>query len=101
MILTIDNFDDAGPRDYTGAIDRETPPVIQRRLHAPAELRAQLRIHDPQLPIPGEHSRIRVATTAGAVLFTGYLAEAPEFEYLGWGMAGPVYRLQLVATGDE
>ena len=26
---------------------------------------------------------------------------APEYEYLGWSRQGPVYRYNLIATGDE
>src|SRR3989440_6447089 len=36
----------------------------------------------------------------GEDVFTGYLTQAPAFEYLGWGERGPVYRYNLVAQGD-
>jgi hypothetical protein len=38
---------------------------------------------------------------SGVALFTGYLTEAAEREYLGWDQAGAVYRYAVVATGDE
>src|SRR5438876_434741 len=101
MKLTIDNFDNAGARDYTGAIDRGTPPRIRRLLNAPPELRVRLRIHDPELLVPVDRARIRLTGANDAVLFTGYLTEQPRYEYLGWGAAGPVYRLELIATSDE
>src|SRR5260370_1255077 len=101
MKLTIDNLDNVCPRDYTGAIDREVPPKLRRLLNSPPALQIQLRIHDPQLPVPVERARVRLTAIADAVIFTGYLTEQPGYEYLGWGANGPVYRLSLVATGDE
>jgi len=101
MLLTIDNSDGAGARDYTGALDRESPPLIRRTLNAPATIEMQLRIQDPQLPIPAAGARVRVLTSGGMALFTGYVAGSPSFDYLGWGMSGPIYRLHLAATGDE
>jgi len=50
-------------------------------------------------PVTG--ARIAWRNDAGSALFTGYLAQAAEREYLGWNEAGAVYRYVLTATGDE
>ena len=39
--------------------------------------------------------------TNGSDVFTGYVVAAPEYEYLGWGEQGPVYRYNVVAQSDE
>ena len=39
--------------------------------------------------------------TNGSDVFTGYVVAAPEYEYLGWGEQGPVYRYNLAAQSDE
>jgi hypothetical protein len=37
----------------------------------------------------------------GSYVFTGYLTQAPQCEYLGWGQQAPVYRYLLAAESDE
>jgi hypothetical protein len=34
-------------------------------------------------------------------VFTGYLTQSAQFEYLGWGEQGAVYRYDLIAESDE
>jgi hypothetical protein len=101
MKLTIDNFDGAGPRDYSTALDAGRPPRVHRRLNQPEELRASLIARDTQLVVPARGSRVVLARNDGEKIFTGYVVAPPEYEYLGWGERGPVYRYALLAGGDE
>lgn len=101
MKLTIDNFDNRGPVDYSAWIDAETPPHIRRRLNQPSELSFALVAGQPQFVVPIEGARVLLARSNGSLLFTGYLAAAPEYEYLGWGVCGPAYRYSLLAISDE
>jgi len=101
MLLTLDNFDSAGARDYTSALDADSFVEIERRLNQPSELRATLIADSSQFIVPAAGARVIVARADGSKLFTGYLAEAPAFEYLGWGERGPAYRYRLRALSDE
>src|SRR5689334_12841223 len=101
MKLTIDNLDGLGPRDYTSAIDAANPPHILRRLNKPAELRVGLVADTPDFIVPANGARLTLGRTNGSDVFTGYVAAVPEFEYLGWGERGPVYRYRLLAISDE
>lgn len=101
MKLTIDNFDNRGPVDYSGWIDTETPPRIRRRLNQPSELRFALVAGQPQFIVPVEGARVALARSNGTPLFTGYISAAAEYEYLGWSEYGPAFRYSLVAAGDE
>ena len=101
MKLTIDNFDNRGPVDYTGWIDAETPPHLRRRLNQASELSFALVATQPQFVVPVEGARVVWARFDGTSLFTGYISAAAQYEYLGWGQWGPAYRYSLVASGDE
>src|SRR3954471_11153659 len=101
MQLTIDNLDGFGPRDYTSAISSDAAPKIMRALNKPSSLSATLIADGAQFVVPSEGGRVLLARADGVKLFTGYLTQAPEFEYLGWGERGPVYRYALVAKSDE
>ena len=101
MKLQIDNNDGLGLIDYTAAIDGTTPPQVTRKLNQPAELRISLVADVPNFVVSGTGARIMLGLTDGQYLFTGYLAESPVFEYLGWGQQGPVYRYNLTAQSDE
>jgi len=101
MNLNIDNFDGRGPRDYSPAIDSLQPPRVIRKLNQPFELRFSLVSDDPQFVVPVNGARVTLGRTNGQDVFTGYLVQAPAFEYLGWGERGPTYRYQLVARSDE
>ena len=101
MLLTLDNFDGAGARDYTSALDAESVLEIDRRLNQPSELRAALIAATSQFVVPAAGARAIVSRADGTKLFTGYLTEAPAYEYLGWGERGPAYRYQLRALTDE
>ncbi|MBZ5706610.1 MAG: hypothetical protein LAN63_14770 [Acidobacteriia bacterium] len=101
MNLKIDNFDGHGPHDYSSAIDNLQPPRVIRKLNHPFELRLSLVADDPGFVVPVNGARVTLGRTNGQDVFTGYLAQAPTFEYLGWGERGPIYRYHLVARSDE
>jgi hypothetical protein len=101
MQLTIDNFDGSGPRDYTAALDADRPPRVHRRLNQPEELRASLIARDTELVVPTRGARVILSRNNAGKIFTGYVVAPPEYEYLGWGERGPVYRYALLATSDE
>jgi hypothetical protein len=101
MKLKIDNLDGLGARDYTSAIDSSQMPRIMRRLNRPAELRFSLVADSPDFVVPVSGARVTLGKTNGQDVFTGYLTKPPEYEYLGWGERGPVYRYSFVALSDE
>jgi hypothetical protein len=101
MTLSIDNSDGLGPREYSAAIDMSRPPRVLRRLNKPAELRFSLVANSPDFIVPVAGARVRMGRLNGSDVFTGYLATAPTFEYLGWGENGAVFRYDVSAVGDE
>jgi hypothetical protein len=100
MILTIDNLDGVGVRDYSGFVDGEHLPKIARKYNQPAEMQAWLAGAN-DLPAPMLGARVELRRRDGAALFTGYLSQAPQWELLGAGEAGPISRLLLNAVGEE
>ncbi len=101
MKLTIDNLQGQGPQDYTGALDGTMPPKVERKLNQPAELQFSLLTNSPGFVIPVTGARVTLGKTNGSDVFTGYVTGAPQYEYLGWGEQGPVYRYNVVAQSDE
>ena len=101
MLLTLDNFDGSGPRDYTAALSLDQPPLIKRRLNQPTLCTLDLVSTGAQFVVPVGGARIVVSRADGLALFTGYLSAAPDYEYLGWNERGPVYRYAIAATSDE
>jgi hypothetical protein len=101
MKLTIDNLQGQGPQDYTGALDGTNLPRVERKLNQPAELQFSLVANSPGFVVPVTGARVTLGKTNGSDVFTGYVTEAPQYEYLGWGEQGPVYRYKLVAQSDE
>ena len=100
MILTIDNLDAAGTRDYTSALEPEGLPRIFRRLNQLETMECALVLEAGGLPVPASGARVILERNDGHKLFTGYLSERPQYEYLGWGPNGAVYRYQLRFSGD-
>ena len=102
MKLKIDNLDGAGLRDYSEYVAEAPAPKIRRRLNRPSEFEATLVSSTAGFLVPGNGARVVVERgDTGNKLFTGYLREAPQFEYAGWGEGGPVYRYHLRALSDE
>src|SRR5579872_715150 len=101
MTLTIDNFDGFGARDYTAALSLDKPPRIRRRLNQPTSCDLELVASGAQFVVPAAAGRIILSRADGVALFTGYLAAAPAYEYLGWNEQGPLYKYSLAAVSDD
>lgn len=101
MKLTIDNLDGRGAWDYSAYIEGGQKPHLVRRLNKPAELRFSLVASAPDFVVPANGARVMLGRLNGQDLFTGYIVAAPKYEYLGWGLQGPVYRYNVVARSDE
>lgn len=101
MKLQIDNLDGRGPQDYTALIDSSRLPQVARRLNKPSVLKVGLLSNGPNFVVPVSGARVTLGRTNGQDVFSGYLLSAPNYEYLGWGEHGPVYRYNLVAQSDE
>src|SRR5208283_1826579 len=100
MILLIDNNDGLGQQDYTGYVDAEDLPVIARSLNAAATMSAALVSADASFSPPVSGARVVLERSDGFRLFTGYLATAPEQQYLGYGQ-NPAWRYLLHAVDDS
>lgn len=101
MKLTIDNLQGLGAADYTAALDTTVAPQIERKLNRPTGLRLSLMANSAGFVMPVSGARIMLAKGNGDLLFTGYLTQTPQAEYLGWGERGAVYRYDVVAESDE
>jgi hypothetical protein len=102
MRITIDNFlQGTGAVDYTAALDPSVAPRVERTINRPAKFTCTLLGGASGLVAPMAGARIAVTRRDGNVFFSGYLCKAAEFEYLGRGESGPVYRYSLLAESDE
>ena len=101
MKITIDNLQGLGPQDYTEALDGTVVPGIIRKINQPAQFKCSLLGSSPGFAIPVAGARVTVAKADGSFLFTGYLIQAPQFEHLGYGEQGAVYRYEVIAESDE
>ena len=101
MKLQIDNLDGAGLRDYTSAIDAAFAPRVTRKLNQAAELRFALLQVGSNFIVPVRGARVLLGRSNGQDVFTGYIVAEPEYEYLGWGERGVMYRYTYVAHSDE
>jgi len=101
MKLTIDNLDGRGAWDYSAYVEDGQKPRLVRRLNKPAELRYNLVASVPDFVVPANGARVMLGRLNGQDLFTGYIVAAPKYEYMGWGLQGPVYRYTVVARSDE
>src|SRR5271165_4129915 len=101
MIFLIDNNDGRGQQDYTAWADVEHLPTIARKLNRAATMTAALVSGDPGFTVPVSGAHIILQCGSGVNLFTGYLATAPEQEYLGVGHQGPAWRYTLAAVDDS
>jgi len=101
MKLTIDNLQGSGPVDYTALLDRTLDAEIERKLNQPSMAQFTFVGDGAGFVPPVAGGRVVVTKEDGTLLFTGYLTQTPEAEYLGWGEQGGVYRYKLVAESDE
>ncbi len=100
MNLLIDNNDGLGLQDYVGHVDVENLPAIVRSLNKAATMTATLIRADATFKAPANGARVLLQRGDGTVLFTGYLATAPEQQYLGYGPL-PTWRYVLRAVDDS
>src|SRR5437588_600894 len=100
-MLTINNFDGAGARDYSTVLELAPPPKITRKLNHPSNATLALVSADPAFVPPVTGGRIKLIRADGVSLFTGYLSESPKLKYLGWTPAGKAYRYHIAAQSDE
>src|ERR1700686_3204403 len=101
MKLQIDNLDGAGPRDYTADIDAARTPRVTRKLNEASLLQFSLLSVGANFIVPNRGARVTLGRTNGQDVFTGYIKTEPEYEYLGWGERGAMYRYNFVAQSDE
>ncbi len=101
MKLTIDNLQGQGTVDYTAALDGTVAPRVVRKINRPAELQCSLLGAMAGFVVPAIGARVILTKASGAIIFTGYLTQAPDCEYLGFGESGTVYRYGLIAESDE
>ncbi|HKW16203.1 MAG TPA: hypothetical protein VJO35_01720 [Terriglobales bacterium] len=101
MKLQIDNLDGVGLRDYTADIDASRAPRLTRKLNEVSELRFSLLSVGADFIVPVRGARVTLGRTNGQDVFTGYVTAAPEYEYLGWGERGAMYRYNFIAQSDE
>jgi hypothetical protein len=99
MILLIDNNDGRGQQDYTAWVDAEHLPKITRKLNRAASMTASLVTRGPGFTVPVGGARVVLQCGSGLTLFTGYLAIAPEQQYLGVGHLGPALALHAAGGG--
>ncbi len=101
MNLLIDNNDGLGQQDYTAYVDVDHLPKVIRRLNRAATMAAWLVAADPSFHPPVSGARVLLQRADGFRLFTGYLATAPEQQYLGYSHAGAAWRYALQALDDS
>ncbi|MGA2356856.1 MAG: hypothetical protein ABSG02_20370 [Terriglobales bacterium] len=100
MKLLIDNLDGLGPIDYTVFVDATKNPSLARKLNGPAQLRFGLLAASASFTVPVIGARVQLTLNSGSDLFTGYIAEAPTYQYLGWIDRGLTYRYEIDALSD-
>jgi hypothetical protein len=100
MKLLIDNLDGLGPQDYTALVDSNKNPSLARKLNLPAELKFGLIAGITTLAMPAIGGRLVLSLSSGANLFTGYIAQTPAQQYLGWADRGVLYRYEVQALSD-
>ena len=101
MKLTIDNLDGRGAWDYSAYVEDGKKLRLLRRLNRPTEVRFSLVASAPDFVVPANGARVMLGQLNGQDVFTGYIVAVPKYEYLGWGLQGPVYRYNVVARSDE
>jgi hypothetical protein len=101
MQLTIDNFDMLGPMDYSQYLDAEALPEVARGLNKASQMRARLVFAGAAPVVPHEGSRVWLKKSDGLVLFAGYVAQHPAYEYLGRATDVRIARYTVTCSSDE
>jgi hypothetical protein len=100
MKLLIDNLDGLGALDYTACLDSGKNPILTRKLNSPAHLKFGIVAGISNLAAPVIGARVILVLSSGNDLFTGYVAQAPTYQYVGWADRGLVYRYEIEALSD-
>ncbi len=98
MKLLIDNFDMAGPRNYSEFV--QDGPRVLRELFKPDLLQTTLVADSPRMELPKCGSRLRLVRADGTTVFAGNVA-AMIPHYPGADERGPVRAFQVLAVSDE
>ena len=104
MKVTIDNQDGKGPIDYSSALcadQIENAVVITRSLNKPTLARLHLDCASSGLEVPAINALVAITAENGTFLFTGYLPSAAEPVFVGYGSAGPHYRVLVNAVSED
>ena len=101
MKLTIDNLLGQGAVDYTAALDVTVAPRVARKMNQPGELRCALIGNSAGFVTPVVGAHVVLTKANGSYVFTGYLTQAPQAAYVGWGEQAAVYEYNLIAESDE
>lgn len=100
MKLTIDSLDGLGALDYTAFLDSSKNPALVRKINSPAEFHFGLVAGLGGLAVPVIGGRVMLTLDNASDLFTGYIAETPTYQHLGWADGGAVYRYEIDALSD-
>ena len=101
MRLTIDNYDGAGPVEYSQLLSNTAPLTIERRLNAPTLCEFRLVRPNATFRMPVRDAYVTVQSDAGSTLFTGYVSSEPSLRYLGLANEGPLMKMLVHAESDE
>ncbi len=101
MQLTIDNFDNLGPVDYSGYLDAERLPAVTRRLNKASTMQAHLISIDGKMVVPHQGSRVWLKKSDGSTLFAGYLTQQPACTHAGRSTEGAILGYALTCGSDE
>ncbi len=113
IVLEIDIGEPGGLLDYTRylVLPEREPHVLRDRLNVPALFDFALAPADTDFLHPPRSAYVRVTGLAGALppggprvrgpLFTGFITQEPELEYLGTQNGTPVYAFRCRATSEE
>ena len=101
MKITIDCHNGAGVLDYTQSLAAQIELQIERRLNEPARCAFVLDCNVSAFAVPAQYARVIVASDAGVLLFTGYVAQSPEAVFSGAGLTGMMYAHKVTAVSDE
>jgi hypothetical protein len=101
MTLIIDNLQGQGAVDYTAWLDGNVVSRIERKLNQPSQMQFALGATAAGFVTPVIGARVALMRANGSFVFTGYLTQAPQAVYVGWGEQGAVYQYTLIAESDE
>ncbi len=91
-----------GGLDYTSALDAAWPLAIERKLNQPTICRVWITLGtNDELAAPTQNQPIAIIGDDGTSYFTGYTTTRPVPQYIGDGLEGPKYRLEVTALSEE